>query len=65
MKKENIEKERYLTVREVGILLNLSTQTIRKMMKAGLIPYFMVGKNYRIKKEDIDRLTERRRENGN
>lgn len=48
--------EKAYTVREVSEILNISMQTVRKMMKDGSISYFMVGRNYRIMQSALEKM---------
>lgn len=47
----------YLTINEVGVLLNISRTTIYRLTEKGVLPLYVVGdkKNY-IKRSDIDKL---------
>jgi excisionase family DNA binding protein len=45
-----------LTAREAGDMLKVSDQTIRTMIKNGKIRGFKVGRSWRIKREEIDKL---------
>lgn len=42
-----------LSVEEVAEYLKVSTQTVRKLIKKGKLPYFMVGNSYRVLMNDI------------
>lgn len=52
--------EPLLTVGEVANLMRVSNMTVYRLIKAGQLAAIRVGKNYRIRRTDIDRyLTER------
>ena len=44
------------TVSEVSDILNLSEQTVRKMMKNNELGYIKVGNNYRISQKELYRI---------
>jgi len=49
--------ERYLSIREVARLLNLSEPVIRRAIVSGKIPAVKIGKKYLIPISVLDRLT--------
>ncbi len=52
--------EPLLTVGEVATLMRVSNMTVYRLIKAGQLSAIRVGKNYRIRRSDVDRyLTER------
>lgn len=52
--------EPLLTVGEVAALMRVSNMTVYRLIKAGQLSAIRVGKNYRIRRSDVDRyLTER------
>lgn len=52
--------EPLLTVGEVANLMRVSNMTVYRLIKAGQLSAIRVGKNYRIRRTDVDRyLTER------
>lgn len=52
--------EPLLTVGEVAHLMRVSNMTVYRLIKAGQLSAIRVGKNYRIRRADVDRyLTER------
>ena len=52
--------EPLLTVGEVATLMRVSNMTVYRLIKAGQLAAIRVGKNYRIRRTDVDRyLTER------
>ena len=49
-----------LTVSEVATLMRVSNMTVYRMIKAGQLAAIRVGKNYRIRRSDVERyLTDR------
>ena len=52
--------EPLLTVGEVAALMRVSNMTVYRLIKAGQLSAIRVGKNYRIRRGDVDRyLSER------
>jgi excisionase family DNA binding protein len=52
--------EPLLTVAEVATIMRVSNMTVYRLIKSGQLSAIRVGKNYRIRRGDIDRyLTER------
>ncbi len=52
--------ERLLTVSEVASAMRVSNMTVYRLIKSGQLSAIRVGKNYRIRRSDVDRyLTER------
>ncbi|MEA2498577.1 MAG: hypothetical protein QOH26_982 [Actinomycetota bacterium] len=52
--------EPLLTVGEVAGVMRVSNMTVYRLIKSGQLAAIRVGKNYRIRRSDIDRyLTER------
>ena len=52
--------EPLLTVGEVAGLMRVSNMTVYRLIKSGQLGAIRVGKNYRIRRTDVDRyLTER------
>jgi excisionase family DNA binding protein len=43
-----------LTVNEVANILRVSNMTVYRLVKSGQIPAIRVGKNYRIKENDVN-----------
>ena len=48
-----------LTLEQVAELLQVNRRTIYRLVREGKIPAFKVGKQWRFKKEAIDKWTER------
>ena len=52
--------EQLLTVAEVAQIMRVSNMTVYRLIKAGQLAAIRVGKNYRIRRRDVERyLTER------
>ena len=49
----------FLTVKEVAELLKMSEATVRKWCREGVLPAVKLGKSYRIRRSDIDKLFEK------
>ena len=47
--------EPLLTVGEVATLMRVSNMTVYRLIKAGQLAAIRVGKNYRIRRGDVDR----------
>ena len=43
-----------LTVAEVAGVLRVSNMTVYRLIKAGELPALRIGKNYRIRRDDLD-----------
>lgn len=49
-----------LTVGEVAQIMRVSNMTVYRLIKSGQLPAIRVGKNYRLRRKDIERyLTDR------
>ena len=65
MQREPFTEARLLTVNEVADLLRVSRMTVYRLIKNGEMPALRVGRNYRLREEDIHSyLTERYTEAG-
>ena len=65
VKREPFTEARLKTVNEVADLLRVSRMTVYRMIKTGEMPAVRVGRNYRLRSEDVDTyLTERYTEAG-
>ena len=65
VRKEPFTEARLLTVNEVADLLRVSRMTVYRLIKNGEMPALRVGRNYRLREEDVhDYLTERYTEAG-
>ncbi len=49
-----------LTVREVAEAMRVSNMTVYRLIKAGHLAAIRVGKNYRIRRQDVHRYLEER-----
>lgn len=49
-------KEQLLTINEIIAILKVSKLTIYRYIKAGKLPAYKVGRDYRIKKEEFDKF---------
>lgn len=47
-------KEKLLTINEITAILKVSKLTIYRYIKAGKLPAYKVGRDYRVKQEDFD-----------
>ena len=47
-------RAKYLTVAEVAGLLRVSNMTVYRLIKAGDLPAIRVGKNFRIRRSDVE-----------
>jgi len=52
-------KEKLLTINEITAILKVSKLTIYRYIKAGKLPAYKVGRDYRVKQEDFDRFLEK------
>ncbi|MBW3536330.1 MAG: helix-turn-helix domain-containing protein [Actinobacteria bacterium] len=52
----NYSGARFLTVAEVADLVRVSNMTVYRLIQQGELPAIRVGRSYRIKSEDVDRL---------
>lgn len=50
--------ERLLTAAEVADLLRVSTMTIYRLVRRGELPAVRVGRNYRVREDDLTRYLE-------
>lgn len=48
--------DEYLTTKEIATQLKVNILTIRRWIKAGKLPATFLGKEYRIKKDDLDKF---------
>lgn len=51
---ENGLGSRLLVVREVAELMRVSNMTVYRLIKAGDLPAIRVGKNFRIRRSDVE-----------
>lgn len=52
--------EPLLTVGEVAAVMRVSNMTVYRLIKAGHLSAIRVGKNYRIRRSDVDRYLDER-----
>ena len=52
--------EPLLTVGEVATLMRVSNMTVYRLIKSGQLAAIRVGKNYRIRRGDVDRYLDER-----
>lgn len=52
--------EPLLTVGEVAGIMRVSNMTVYRLIKAGQLSAIRVGKNYRIRRSDVDRYLDER-----
>jgi len=51
-----ISKKEFLTINEACLLLNITSVTLRRWIKSGIVPTQRIGKKHIIKRKEIDRL---------
>lgn len=49
---------KYLTIQEAADMLDVHWQTIRNYLKQGKLPYFKLGRTYRIQLKDIQKISQ-------
>lgn len=62
--KDNM-KEKLLTINEITTILQVSKLTIYRYIKAGKLPAYKVGRDYRVKQEDFNELLDKYKKGGN
>lgn len=58
-KQKDLTMDKWLTLEQIAEYLQMSTSSIYKMAQAGKIPAYKVGRQWRFKREEIDRWVER------
>jgi excisionase family DNA binding protein len=59
-RREPSKADRLVTVGEVASMMRVSNMTVYRLIKAGQLAAIRVGKNYRLRGEDVERyLSER------
>ena len=53
-----LNMDKWLTLEQIAEYLQMSTSSIYKMAQAGKIPAYKVGRQWRFKREEIDRWVE-------
>ena len=46
----------YLTIKDIRSELRLSHETVRKWIVSGQLPYVKVGRQYRVRRSDLQRM---------
>jgi len=57
----NTAMDKWLTLEQIAEYLQMSTSSIYKMAQAGKIPAYKVGRQWRFKKEEIDKWVEKQK----
>ena len=57
-KQEALAMDKWLTLEQIAEYLQMSTSSIYKMAQKGKIPAYKVGRQWRFKKEEIDKWIE-------
>lgn len=52
-------KENLLTINEIIEILKVSKLTIYRYIKAGKLPAYKVGRDYRVRQDDFDKFLEK------
>jgi len=58
-KQSELNMDKWLTLEQIAEYLQMSTSSIYKMAQAGKIPAYKVGRQWRFKKEEIDKWVEK------
>ena len=53
--------EEYYSTRQIAKMLGIKTITVRRWIVKGILPAFMLDKEYRIKKADFDKFMNERK----
>jgi len=62
-KQGDLAMDKWLTLEQIAEYLQMSTSSIYKMAQKGKIPAYKVGKQWRFRKEEIDRWIKKRNKN--
>ncbi len=54
-RQNKLDMDKWLTLEQIAEYLQMSTSSIYKMAQAGKIPSYKVGRQWRFKKEEIDK----------
>jgi len=54
-KQRELNMDKWLTLEQIAQYLQMSTSSIYKMAQVGKIPAYKVGRQWRFKKEEIDK----------
>jgi len=60
-KQNKLDMDKWLTLEQITEYLQMSTSSIYKMAQVGKIPAYKVGRQWRFKKEEIDKWVEKHR----
>jgi len=60
-KQGDLNMEKWLTLEQIAEYLQMSTSSIYKMAQAGKIPAYKVGRQWRFRKEEIDKWVEKKK----
>lgn len=61
IKTRRIMKEKLLSVNDIIETLKVSKLTIYRYIKAGKLPAYKIGRDYRIKQKDFEKLLENKK----
>ena len=53
--------EEFYSTRQIAKILGIKTITVRRWIIKGLLPAFLLGKEYRIRKADFDKFMNERK----
>jgi len=62
-KQGDLNMEKWLTLEQIAEYLQMSTSSIYKMAQAGKIPAYKVGRQWRFRKEEIDKWITNKKSN--
>jgi len=51
-----MESSPFLTITEVAAFLRVSTRSVRRWVETGDLPAVRIGRQYRVRRDDVDRL---------
>ena len=58
-KQRKFSMDKWVTLEQIADYLQISTSSIYKMVQAGRIPAYKVGRQWRFKKQEIDEWVQR------
>jgi excisionase family DNA binding protein len=58
-----MQNKAYYTTEEIAKMLTIHVVTVRRWIREGKLPAILLGKSYRVTKEDLRRFLEERRTN--
>jgi len=50
-----VKDDQVLTAKDAAMYIKSSVQTIRKLINTGQIPHVMIGRNFKVRKSDLDK----------